>query len=112
MPFIEGVHYIFVSILHSVVKVPRSRDELNQAHNNRLGSMKIMLVDCMFRYWVEGTAISAEDSTGNMNASLVVELEAFIAIGFAGDTAEDVLVFPGIANKSAYISRAKASIGK
>jgi hypothetical protein len=73
--------------------------------------MKIMLVDCMLRYRVEGAAIPAEDSTRNMDSSLVVEFEALIAIGFTGDTAEDVLVFPGIANKSAYISHADASIG-
>jgi hypothetical protein len=74
--------------------------------------MKIMLVDRVLRYRVEGAAISAEDSTGNVDASLVVELEALIAIDFAGDTAEDVLVFPGIANKSANISHANAGVGK
>lgn len=74
--------------------------------------MKIMLVDCMLRYRVEGAAISAEDSTGNMDTSLIVELKALIAVDFAGNTAEDVLVFPGIANNSAYISHADTSIGK
>lgn len=74
--------------------------------------MKIMLVDCVLRYRVEGAAILAEDSTGNMDTSLVVELEALIAIDFAGDTAEDVLVFPSIANNGAYIGHADASISK
>lgn len=74
--------------------------------------MKIMLVDCMFSHRVEGAAIAAEGAARNMDTSLVVELEALIAISFAADTAEDVLVFPSIANKGAYIGHANASIGK